>query len=195
MSYPFFDEARALKKGTVNHVNVLVSDPKLANRVADAIDARFANSSHETKTESLREMAQSSMQAIGDFDFLIRAVVGAVLVALLFATTTMMVQSIHERTPELAVVKTVGFTDRAVFLLVLGEALAVFLAGAACGLLLATLVLPMAARFVLGLSMPGVVVVTGLALGVLVALVSASIPAALAARLKVVTALGGHRAA
>jgi len=193
--YPYFDEARLLQKGTVNHFNLAVSDPKLANRVADAIDARFANSSHETKTESLREMAQSSLQRIGDFDFLIRAVVGAVLVALLFATTTMMVQSVHERTPELAVVKTVGFGDRAVFLLVLAEALAVFLAGAVCGLMLATLVMPFAARFVPGLSMPGVVIIIGLALGALVALVSAAIPAALAARLKVVTALGGHRAA
>src|SRR5215831_14400871 len=185
VSYPYFDEARVANKGTVNHFNVAVSDPKLAAQVADAIDARFANSSHDTKTESLRELAQSSMQQIGDFDFLIRAVVGAVLVALLFATTTMMVQSMHERIPELAVIKTLGFTDRAVFLLILGEALVVFLAGAVCGLLLATLAMPLAARFVPGLSMPGIVV----------ALVSASIPAALAVRLRVATALAGHRAA
>jgi putative ABC transport system permease protein len=195
VSYPYFDEARALKKGTVNHFNVAVADPKIATRVADAIDARFANSSHETKTESLREMAQSSMQAIGDFDFLIRAVVGAVLVALLFATTTMMVQSVHERNPEIAVIKTLGFNDRAVFLLILAEALALFLAGAACGLALATLVLPFAARFIQGLSMPGVVVLIGIALGMLVAAVSAAIPAVLAARLHVATALAGHRAA
>jgi putative ABC transport system permease protein len=143
----------------------------------------------------LRELAQASAQSIGDFDFLIRAVVGAVLVALLFATTTMTIHSIHERTPELAVIKTLGFSDRTVFLLVLAEALVVFLAGAALGLALATLTLPLAARFVLGLSMPGVVVVVGLTLAVLVALVSAAIPAALAARLRVATALAGHRAA
>jgi putative ABC transport system permease protein len=195
VSYPYFDEARLQKKGTVNHFNVAVTDAKLATQVADAIDARFANSSHETKTESLRELAQASMQAIGDFDFLIRAVVGAVLVALLFATTTMMVHSIHERTPELAVVKTLGFTDRAVFVLILAEALSVFLAGAVCGLVLATLALPIAARFVLGLSMPGVVVAMGLALGALVAVIGAAVPAALAARLRVATALAGHRAA
>jgi putative ABC transport system permease protein len=195
VNYPYFDEARLAKKGTVNHFNVAVSDPRLAPQVADAIDARSANSSHETKTESLREMAQSSMQQIGDFDFLIRAVVGAVLVALLFATTTMMVQSMHERIPELAVVKTLGFTDRAVFLLVLAEALAVFVAGAIFGLVAATLVLPLAARFVPGLSMPGVVVVMGVALAILVALVSSAIPAVLAARLRVATALAGHRAA
>jgi len=195
VSYPYLDEARLTGKGTLNHFNVAITDPKLAPQVGDAIDARFANSSHETKTESLREMAQASMQAIGDFDFLIRAVVGAVLVALLFATTTMMVQSIHERTPELAVVKTLGFSDRAVFLLILAEALSVFLSGAVCGLMLATLALPVAARFVLGLSMPGAVIVIGLALGALVALISAAVPAALAARLRVATALAGHRAA
>jgi putative ABC transport system permease protein len=192
VSLPYLDEARLTGKSTVNHFNVALSDPKLAAQVADAIDQRFANSSHETKTESLRELAQSTMQQIGDFDFLIRAVVGAVLVALLFATTTMMIQSIHERTPELAVLKTVGFTDRAVFLLVLAEALLIFLAGAAFGLTLATLSLPVAARFVLGLSMPAVVLVIGLALGLAVALISAALPAMLAARLRVATALAGH---
>jgi putative ABC transport system permease protein len=195
INFPYYDEARATGKGNVNHFNVAISDPKLAASVSDAIDARFANSSHETKTESLRELAQTSVQSIGDFDFLIRAVVGAVLAALLFATTTMMIQSIHERTPELAVIKTIGFSDRAVFLLVLAEALTVFIAGAVFGLALATLVLPLAARFVHGLSMPGVVVIVGVALGALVALISATIPAALAARMRVVSALAGHRAA
>jgi putative ABC transport system permease protein len=195
VSLPYLDEARLTGKGTVNHYNIALSDPKLAAQVSDAIDRRFANSSHETKTESLRELAQSNMQMIGDFDFLIRAVVAAVLVALLFATTSMMIQSIHERTPELAVLKTVGFTDGAVFLLVLAEALLVFLAGASLGLLLATLSLPVAARFVLGLSMPGVVLVIGLALGSLVALISAAVPAVLAARVRIATALAGHGAA
>ena len=195
ISLPYLDEARAAGKGTVNHFNVAVADPKLAVQVADAIDRRFANSSHETKTESLRELAQANVQRIGDFDFLIRAVVGAVLVALLFATTTMMIQSVHERTPELAVVKTVGFTDGAVFLLILTEALVIFVGGGACGLALATITLPLAARFVLGLSMPGVVIVIGLTCGVLLAVVTAVIPAALAARLRVATALAGHGAA
>jgi putative ABC transport system permease protein len=195
ISYPYYDEARAMGRGLVNHFNVAIADPQLAAQVSDAIDRRFANSSHETKTESLRELAQASVQRIGDFDFLLRAVVGAVLVALLFATTTMMIQSIHERTPELAVIKTLGFTDRAVFLLVLTEALSVFLAGAAFGLAIATLVLPLAARFVLGLKMPGVVLVIGVALAAVVALISAAIPASLAARMRVVNALAGHRAA
>jgi putative ABC transport system permease protein len=192
INFAYLDEARLLGKGTVQHFNVAVSDPKLAVTVADEIDRRFANSSSETRTESLRELAQSNMQAIGDLNFLIRAIVGAVLVALLFATATMMMQSIRERTPELAVLKTVGFTDGSVFALVLIEALVVCVAAAALGLALATQVFPFAARIVHGLSMPWVIVALGLAYAVLVALVSAAVPAVLAARLKVATALANR---
>jgi putative ABC transport system permease protein len=160
--------------------------------VADAIDRRFANSSSETRTESLRELAQSQLQSIGDLNFLIRAILSAVLVALLFATATMMMQSTRERTPELAVLKTLGFTDRDVFLFILWEALAVFIAAAACGLALATLVFPLASKIIPGLSMPMVVVALGLAAAAMVALISAWVPAVLAARLKIAQALAGR---
>ncbi|TLY75285.1 MAG: FtsX-like permease family protein, partial [Gammaproteobacteria bacterium] len=189
MSLPYYDEARATGRGTVNHINVSVTDPNLAVPVADAIDRLSANSSHETKTESIRELAQQQVQQIGDFDFLIRAVVSAVLAALLFAIATMMVQSVHERTSELAVLKTIGFTDRAVFMLILAEALSVCILAGAFGLALATAALPIAARVVTGLSMPKITLAIGLGFAVLVALISAAVPALFAARLRVSTAL------
>ena len=189
VNYAYWDEGRASGTGDVNHFNVAVTDTDQAVAVADAIDRRFANSSHETKTESLRELAQQQVQQIGDLDFLIRAVVGAVLAALLFATATMMMQSVRERTPELAVLKTVGFSDRSVFFLVLAEAGVVCIVAAGCGLALATLVFPFAGRFVFGLGMPRLTIATGLALAATVALVSAAVPAARAARLRIVTAL------
>jgi putative ABC transport system permease protein len=185
----YLEEARALGKGTVQHFNVAISDPKQAAAVADEIDRRFANSPQETKTESLQELAQANMQSIGDMNFLIRAIVGAALVALLFATATMMIQSVRERTLELAVLKTVGFTDRAVFLLILAEALLLCIAAAAFGLALATAILPLAARFIVGLTMPKIVIAIGLVFAVAVALISAAVPAVLAGRLKVATAL------
>ena len=189
VNYAYWDEGRASGTGDVNHFNVAVTDTDQAVAVADAIDRRFANSSHETKTESLRELAQQQVQQIGDLDFLIRAVVGAVLAALLFATATMMMQSVRERTPELAVLKTVGFSDRSVFFLVLAEAGVVCIVAAGCGLALATLVFPFAGRFVFGLGMPRLTIAAGLALAATVALVSAAVPAARAARLRIVTAL------
>lgn len=192
INYDYLNEARLTGKDTVNHFNVAVTDPKLANQVADEIDRRFANSPDETRTESLLELAQQNMQSIGDLNFLIRAVVGAVLVALLFATSTMMMQSIRERTPELAVLKTVGFTGRAVLLLVLVESALVCVAGAALGLSLAQIAFPLAGRFVPGLSMPAVIVALGLGLGLVVALISAALPAVRAAQLQVASALAGR---
>jgi len=191
-NYDYLDEARLQGKGTVQHFNVAVLDPKLAVSVADEIDRRFANSSDETRTESLREMAQSQMQAIGDLNFLIRAILSAVLIALMFSTSTMMMQTIRERTPELAVLKSLGFSDSAVFEMVLAEALVICVAAALIGLALAMGVFPYAAKFVAGLSMPMVVIVSGVVGAVFVALISAAIPALRAARLQVVDALAGR---
>jgi putative ABC transport system permease protein len=167
-------------------------DPKQVSAVAEAIDRAFANSSTETKTASLRENAQQQMQAIGDLNFVIRLIVTAVLVAVLFSTSTMMMQTIRERTPELAVLKTLGFTDRALFLLVVAEATMVCIAAALIGLAFATVVFPYAAKFVPGLSMPIVVVEVGVVGAFLVALISAALPASRAARLEVVDALAGR---
>jgi len=189
INYAYFDEARLTGKGTVAHFNVAISDPSSAVTVADEIDHRFANSPNETRTESLRELAQSQMQSIGDLNFLIRAILSAVLVALMFATATMMVQSTRERAPELAVLKTLGFTDRAVFCFILAEAIAVFIAAAVCGLALATAVFPLASKFVPGLSMPVPVVLAGLGCAALLAAISASVPAVMAAKSTVPAAL------
>jgi putative ABC transport system permease protein len=188
----YFDEARKEAKGTARNFIVSVEDPKQAVAVTDAIDQQFANSGNETRTLSYRESAQSQMQLIGDLNFVIRAIVSAVLVALLFSTSTMMMQSIRERTPELAVMKTLGFSDRTVLLLILSEALVVCLSAGAVGLMLATAAFPAAARLVPGLSMPWGVVVVGLAFAVAVAFISAALPAARAARLQVAAALAGH---
>ncbi len=81
-NYDYLDEARALNKGTVRNFYAVISDPKRAAEMSDTIDRVFANSSNETKTASFRENAQQQLRSIGDLNFLIRAVIGAVLVAL-----------------------------------------------------------------------------------------------------------------
>jgi putative ABC transport system permease protein len=191
-NYAYVDEARALNKGTVNAFYVVASDPNQATAVSETIDRAFANSSSETTTQPLKVRAQQQLQQIGDLNFLIRAIVSVVLVALVFSIATMMMQTVRERTPELAVLKTLGFSDRAVFLLVMVEALIVCTVGALIGLALATRAFPFAARFVPGLSMPRVVIAFGLAGAVLISLLSVSLPASRAARLQLVDGLAGR---
>jgi putative ABC transport system permease protein len=188
-NYTFLDEARVANKGTVRNFYVVTSDPAQAATVAETIDRTFANAPSETSTATLRENAQQGMQSIGDLNFLIRSVVGAVFAALLFSIATMMMQGIRERTPELGVLKTLGFTDRAVFLLIVAEAVVVCLSGAFIGLALATLAFPYTAKWIPGLTMPLVVIEVAIVAASVVALVSAALPAVRAARLRVVDAL------
>lgn len=188
-NYAYLDEARALNKGTAALIFVVVNDAKKAAALSDTIDRTFANSANETATMPLRENAQQGVRQIGDLNFVIRLIVGSVLVALLFSTATMMMQTVRERTPELAVLKTLGFSDRAVFLMVVAEAMGVCVVGALIGLGLAMGVFPYAARFIPGLSMPIIVIGFGLIGAVVVAWISVAVPALRAAKLQVADAL------
>jgi len=191
-NYDYLDQARALDKGTVRNFYVIASDPRRAEVLRETIDHTFANSPSGTETFSFREGAQQGMQSIGDLNFAIRSIVSAVLLALVISTTTMMMQTVRERTPELAVLKTVGFGDWMVFTLVAAEFSLVCVAAALAGLGLAWLVFPLAGKYVPGLSMPLLVVGLGVAGSVCVALISISVPGWRAARLKIVDALAGR---
>jgi putative ABC transport system permease protein len=191
-NYAYLDEARAQDKGTVRNFYVVASDPLHAGEVGSAIDRAFANSPNETQTQSFKELRQQQLQSIGNLNFAIRSIVSAVLVALLFSTATMMMQTIRERSPELAVLKTLGFSDRSVFAMVVAEGVVVCVVAALVGLALAMGVFPYASKFVPGLSMPNVVVGIGVLGAVLIALISAALPASRAARLQVVDALAGR---
>jgi putative ABC transport system permease protein len=191
-NYTYLDEGRVRDKGTVRNFFVSISDPHQAAAVSAAIDHRFANSSNVTKTASLREMSQQGLQSLGDLDFLIRSVVSAVLVALLFAVSTMLMQTIRERTPELAVLKTLGFSNRALFVLVIVEMCMVCIMAALLGLVLAVAVFHFAAMIAPGFSMPLSVIGVGAIGACLVGLASAAIPAMRAARLPIIDAMAGR---
>jgi putative ABC transport system permease protein len=191
-NYDYLDDARALDKGTARNFYVVVADPKQATTVSDAIDSTFANSPIGTRTATFRENAQQQMQSLGDLNFAIRSIVSAVLVAIVFSTATMMMQGVRERTPELAVLKALGFGNRLVFCLVGAEALLVCIAASLVGLALAWIAFPLAAKYVPGLSLPLVVVGLGVVGAVFVALISVSVPGMRAARLQVVDGLAGR---
>lgn len=191
-NFDYFDKARALNQGTVRNFYAVISDPKQAEVVSESIDRAFANSATGTRTQSFREGAQQQLQSIGDLNFAIRSILSAVLVALVFSTATMMMQTVRERTPELAVLKTLGFGDRTIFLLVAAESLLVCIAASLAGLALASIAFPLAAKYLPGLAMPLVVVVLGIVGAAVVALISVSVPGVRAARLNIVDALAGR---
>ncbi|MDY6948276.1 MAG: FtsX-like permease family protein [Pseudomonadota bacterium] len=194
LNYSYFDEARQFGNGQVHYYIVSVQDPTQAERVSREIDAMFANSSIETRTQTESALAQSQLKQLGDINFIANAIVGAVLFTLLFLTANTMMQSVRERTSELAVLKTLGYSDTKVLVLVLAEALLLCLFAAALGIALAALVFqsPVLQKLFGNFSMPTIVMTMGAGIAVLVAFVSGFPPAWRARQLNIVDALAGR---
>ncbi len=193
--YDYFDEGRQSGQGTVGWYIVKVEDPSDADRVAQAIDHLFANSADETKTQSEREFQLSFAKQIGDIGLIVTAIMGAVFFTLLLLTGNTMAQAIRERIPELAVLKTIGFTNRAVLILVLSESVLLLFLGGVAGLLSAGLSLPLisaASSGQLDLVMPAQSWLLGLCLMLLIGFIVGLPPALRAMRLRIVDALAGH---
>ncbi|MEP7245988.1 MAG: ABC transporter permease [Gammaproteobacteria bacterium] len=187
--FDYFNEARLTGRDLANMFVALIDNPSHAARIGLAIDNAFANSSHETRTQAEGDLIASQLQRVADLDFIIHGIIGAVFFAMLLAVGALMMQSIRERTPELAVLKTVGFSDRLVMWLILAESITFCVFSAAIGLALAALVLPMAKKMIGITSMPAIVIVSGLGFAILLALIGGSVPSRRALKLQVADAL------
>jgi putative ABC transport system permease protein len=189
VNYDYVNEARFTGQDTAIAYLVLATSVAHAGEVGLAIDNAFANSSHETRTQSEGDMLASQLRRIADLDFIVRGIVGAVFIGLLLATCALMMQSIRERTPELAVLKTVGFSDTLVMVLIIAEAVLFCLFAAGIGLGIASFLLPEARQFIGFASMPAIVIAAGAGFAVLLALMGSALPAASGLRLQVAQAL------
>ncbi|AHG93526.1 MacB-like periplasmic core domain protein (plasmid) [Gemmatirosa kalamazoonensis] len=170
-----------------------IDDPNAAPAVIRTIDDGFRNSAAPTKTGTEKAFAAGFASMWGNVKLLMSTIGMAVVFAILLVTANAMMMNQRERRAEVAVMKTVGFSDRRVFGLVIVEAAVISLVGAVLGLGGAVL-LPAATGFGNGGFLPGFHVTPGtLAVGATVALLltvaSGIFPAWQAAKLPVVQAL------
>jgi len=190
--YDYFDETRANGQGLVGWYTVRVTDPDRAAEVASAIDAEFANSPQETKTEPEGAFIQGFANQIGNIAFIIISIMSAVFFTILLVAGNTMAYTVRERTNELAVLKAIGFTDRGVLGLVLGESLALTCVGGVLGLGLAMLLVslgdPTDGSFPV-FYLPVSSILAGFALIVAMAFVAGILPALQAQRLQIADAL------
>jgi putative ABC transport system permease protein len=194
INYDYFDEARANANGTVTLYFVKIHDSSRSAEIAEQIDKLFANSTSETQTQSEKDWLRAQIAQIGDIGFFVNAIIAAVMFALLFVTGNTMMQSVRERIPELAVLKTYGFGNAAVMGLVLAESLVLCCVAAVLGIGISAVISPSIYRELGagGLNLPLSVVAAGLALAAAFAVVSAALPALRAQRLSIVDALAGR---
>ncbi|HTX23330.1 MAG TPA: FtsX-like permease family protein [Steroidobacteraceae bacterium] len=193
MNYDYFSAGGGMKDQASMFI-VGIKDPASATRISRQIDAFFRNSASPTLTQTEKAWMQSSIRRTGNIRFIVNAIIGAVLFTLLALTANTMMQSVRARIGELAVLKTFGYSNAIIAMLVLLESVLLCLGAALCGLALAALAFPPLMQRV-GLApipIPVGVIGAGFAIAACLAIVSAAPPLVRASRLDVATALAAH---
>lgn len=185
-----YEKAPSFWRGIVGWYIVRISNPDQALAVARAIDAEFANSSSETRTQTESAFAAAFMKQMGNIEFLILAIGSVVFFTLLLVTGNTMGIAVRERTGELAVLKAIGYSDRFVLTLVLAESLLIAAVGGTVGLWLARAVTDQdITSGLLLLYLPVSALAAGAGIALLTGLLAGLLPAVGAMRLNVVNAL------
>jgi putative ABC transport system permease protein len=179
-------------KNMIGWYTLRIDNPDRAVSVMKVIDETFANSPYETRAQTEKEMAASFAKQMGNIEFLILSIGAVVFFTLLLVTGNTMAIAVRERTAELAVLKTVGFPDGAVLLLVLAESMLVALLGGGLGIGLAKLLTlrgDPTGGFLPIFYLPREAVAAGVGAALLVGVIAGFLPAFSAMRLRVVEAL------
>jgi putative ABC transport system permease protein len=194
LQYAYFDETRSFGKDTIGWLILQTNSPENNDRVAKTIDAMFANSTAETSTDTEKAFGKAFAAQFGNIALIVFLVVGAAFVTILMIVGNTMALSIRERTREIGVLKTLGFSGARILRMVLGESVLLALLGGLPGLAIAALI-TLALRNSLANIAPAFAVspdiaMEGLALMIALGLITGMIPALNAMRLKIATALG-----
>lgn len=195
INHDYFDEANLFGKGRTNFYILQLAPGADAAQVSKTVDAMFENSPDETKTQTEKDFNLSFVKQIGDIGLIVRWILFAVFFTLLLVVGNTMAQSVRERVPELAVLKTLGFTDGSVLGFVLAEAVALCLVGGVLGLVLATLLGAMVEEATGGqfqLRVNGLIWAIGIAAILTMSIAVGLLPALRARSLKIVDALAGR---
>jgi putative ABC transport system permease protein len=190
--WDYLNEGATFGQDQAGQIVILTASPEINDKVATAIDAMFANSSNETATVDEKTFSRSFLAQAGDINFIITMVVSAAFAAILMIVGNTMVTAVRERTKEIGVMKTLGFTGPRVLRMVLSESLLLSLIGAAFGFGVAWLALT-----ALGsgggpfgrLEMQPIVAAIALGLAILLGLITGLIPALSALRMNIIDAL------
>jgi len=180
-------------QGRIGWLVLELQDPSQAGEISRRVDALFANSAASTRTETERAFQAGFVSMYGNVPFMIGVIGLAVVIAILLVAANTMAMAIRERTPEVGVMKTLGFDDARIFRIVLAEAAIITLGGGIAGALLAKYLIE-GSKFNAGGLLPPMTVswatvITGIGIAVLMGAASGLIPAWRASRLKIVDAL------
>jgi putative ABC transport system permease protein len=192
--YDYFDETRSFGKDFIGWMALRTASPTLNDGVIKTIDQLFANSSWETATDTEKAFNKAFVAQFGNIALIVVLVVGAAFVTILMIVGNTMALSVRERTREIGVLKTLGFSGGRILRLVLGESILLALIGGLPGLGLAVLFIFLVRDSLTGLlphlNVAPQIMLAGVALMLVLGVVTGLIPALAAMRLKIAAALG-----
>ncbi|MEO8071281.1 MAG: FtsX-like permease family protein [Acidobacteriota bacterium] len=190
--YDYLDENRTQGAGLVGWYIVKIADPSRSVEMAATFDQMFANSSAETKTTTEKGFVEGFAKQIGDIGAIMIAILSAVLFTILLVVANTMMQAIRERTSELAVLKTLGFSNATIVTLVLAESCFIAVLGGGLGLLVAWGITQggdPTGGLLPAFALPGRDLIIGASLMIALGLLAGALPATQAMRLKITDAL------
>jgi putative ABC transport system permease protein len=191
--YDYYNESLQFGRNEIGWMTIKVKDPNQSEAIAKRIDALFANSSDETKTGTEKAFTKQFMEQIGSIGKILISVVFAVFFTMLLVTANTMAQSVRERTNEIGVLKTLGFSAGAILRLVIGEALFLTIVGGLIGFGLAYLAVgglqPTMKTYFPIFEIDSSTIITALVLMITLGVITGLWPAVSAMRLKITDAL------
>jgi putative ABC transport system permease protein len=192
--YDYFDETRSFGKDTIGWLILQTTSPEVNDRVAKTIDRGFANSSYETATDTEKAFNKAFVAQLGNIALIVQLVVGAAFVTILMIVGNTMVMAVRERTREIGVLKTLGFSGARVLRLILGETVLLAIIGGVLGIALAALAIinmrESVGNFVPGLTLEPSILAIAFVLMIGLGLATGLAPAIHAFRLKIADAMG-----
>jgi len=188
----YIDEGFPRLKGTEGFYAVLADSPDSVPKVAQAIDDQFRNSDRATKTESEHAFQLGFIGMLGNIKAFIMSICLAVVFTILLVSANTMAMSIRERTREVAVLKTLGFTRTTILGLFVGEAVSLSLIGGLGGAVLCFLIVSRMASqggYFTGMKVTLSTMGAALAIAAVVGFVSSFVPSYHAAKVNIVDGL------
>lgn len=192
--FEYLDEARAFANDTIGIIQIVTTDASQNDAVASRVDSQFANSRAETETLSEQAFNAAFIDQQGNIGLIILGVTGAAFVTILLIVGNAMAGAIRERTGEIAVMKTLGFTSGRIGRIVIGETLLLALLGGLLGLALASVLtnqlssIPALNQFFGGMRITTQIALSAAGFMAALGFITGAVPAFNAMRVNVITA-------
>ncbi len=183
------------RRGTAGMFYIRIDDPQHSASIAKAIDEQFRNADRQTKTESEQAFLVGFLSLLGNVKMFLIAISAAVMFTVLLVSANTMAMSVRERTREVGVLKTLGYSPGTILGLILGEAFWISVAGGVVGYLISTVLMIGVVKSPFGGFLPGLqifqpgVALLCITIAGIIGVLSAMVPAVGASRTPIVEAL------